>query len=189
MKGGGDLQGSSSLFYSMLLCFSERLMNMDSLELEHFSLPVVSLRCFLLCTGFQNWVCCIELGSCLNTFLSAHAVSPTTAMHMKRPSSFTMTTFPERGELLVYKGNFSFSWSARVWHSSEGLLRLYDESLLVFGSNENFSYSFLVLHHNPSVLPSHAFTSSVFLTIAPLFLAESQISECRTILNHAAALW
>lgn len=46
MKESGDLQDSSSLFYSVLLCFSESLMNTDRLETEHVCLLVGSLRCF-----------------------------------------------------------------------------------------------------------------------------------------------
>lgn len=42
------MQDSSSLFYSLLLCLSESLMNMDRPESERFGLPVVSLRCFSL---------------------------------------------------------------------------------------------------------------------------------------------
>lgn len=47
MKGGGDLQDSSSLFYSMLLCFSERLMNMDRPRNILVSLlcPCIVFRC------------------------------------------------------------------------------------------------------------------------------------------------
>lgn len=48
MKESGELQDSSSLFYSVLLCFSESMMNMDRLEMEHVCLPVRSLRCFSL---------------------------------------------------------------------------------------------------------------------------------------------
>lgn len=50
MKESGDLQDSSSLFYSVLLCFSESLINMDRLETEHVCLLVGSLRCFSLCS-------------------------------------------------------------------------------------------------------------------------------------------
>lgn len=133
--------------------------------------PALFFAAQLQHSNFQNWICCIELGSCLNTFLSAHSVSPTTAMRMNRPSSFTMTAFPERRGLLVSKGKVSFSWSAWVWHGPEGLLRLCDESLLVYGSNENFSSSFLVLHQDSSALPSHACTSSVLLPLDPLFFS------------------
>lgn len=45
MKESGDLQDSSSLFYSVLLCFSESLMNTDRLEMEHVCLLVGSLHC------------------------------------------------------------------------------------------------------------------------------------------------
>lgn len=50
MKESGDLQDSSSLFYSVLFCCSESLINMDRLETEHVCLLVGSLRCFSLCS-------------------------------------------------------------------------------------------------------------------------------------------
>lgn len=93
---------------------------------------------------------------------------------MKGLSLLVVKTFPEmrRAGRLLRESFFSsfssvlpFKWSACVWQSWEGLLRLYDESLLVFGSNENFSSSFLLFHRNPSALSSHLFTSALFLSI------------------------
>lgn len=50
MKESGDSQDSSSLFYSVLVCFSETLINMDRLETEHVCLLVRSLHRFSLCS-------------------------------------------------------------------------------------------------------------------------------------------
>lgn len=51
MKESGNPQDSSSLFHSVLVCFSEAVINMDRLETEHVCLLVRSLRAFSLCSN------------------------------------------------------------------------------------------------------------------------------------------
>lgn len=81
----------------------------------------------------------------------------------------------------MYQGKVSYFWSACGWQSSEGLLQLYDESLLIFVSNVNFSYSSPLSQYLWSVLPPY----SPFLPRRSLIWG---YTEYCTILCHTALL-
>lgn len=82
---------------------------------------------------------------------------------MKSHNLVVVKTFPGlRRAVHLLRESFFFILLCSCFQTErswEGLLRLYDESLLVFGSNENFSF---LLSLSLCSLSSHLFTSSLF---------------------------